>query len=133
MKHPDSPDVDSGPDACADYGKESHRFGETVDGGSPLLPEQEKDSGDQGPRMTYAYPEDEVDDSPAPSNGNIDAPDSHSPKYQPAYHPKHQHRQRRCEGDGNVPVEPGFIFDDAADLFGDVVISRIPRNQRRVG
>ena len=56
--------------------EQRHRFGEAVDRGAPVLPQQQQDRGDQRAGMADADPPDEVDDGEAPADRNVDAPDA---------------------------------------------------------
>src|SRR5437660_8941042 len=66
------------------HGKDGHGFGKTVDGGTPTLLEEKKDSGDQSSRVANTDPPHKVDDGEAPADGNIDAPDAGAPHQQVA-------------------------------------------------
>jgi hypothetical protein len=55
--------------------KQGHCFGKTVDGGSPLLIEQQKDRRDQRSSMADTDPPNEVNDRECPSIRLVGAPD----------------------------------------------------------
>ena len=44
----------------------------------PLLPQEQKDRGNQSARVADSDPPDEVNDRKAPSDRNLNAPDSHA-------------------------------------------------------
>src|SRR5260370_35898550 len=68
--------VNHGVESRAGSGEQGYGLRETVDGGPPLLTQQEEDGGDQGPRVADADPPDEVDDVEAPAHRHVGAPDA---------------------------------------------------------
>ncbi len=60
--------------AGAHYRKDGHRFSRTVHTGSPPLPEQQEDRGDQRTGVTDTYPPHEVGDIPTPAHGFVEIP-----------------------------------------------------------
>ncbi len=104
----------------ASDGEQGHRLGEPVDRGSPLLPHQQKNRGDQSAGVTDSDPPDKIDDGKAPRDRDVDPPDPGALEQQVPDGPKEDHHQAESDTENQKPAEgrlPGQ--DDPADLVGD--------------
>jgi hypothetical protein len=106
--------------AGAADGEERHRFGESVDRGSPILPHQQQDRADKRPGVADADPPDEVDDRKPPRHGHVDAPDAHAARQQIADRADQHHHQHEAEAHADHPPAAELLRQhDGADLVGD--------------
>ena len=114
--------MNEGKQASRHDGKQRHRLGAPVHGGSPPCSKQVQDRGDQRPGVCDTHPENEVRDIDAPHHGMHQARDSHAglELIQPAAKPDpdnhHQERDdqvvrdpRRAQGRENIATDSAVV------------------------
>src|SRR6202011_755258 len=103
----------------ASYREERHGFRETVDGGAPLLIEQIKNGGNQRAGVADTDPPHEIDDGEAPTDGNVDGPDSDAFNDQPADGDGQHAQHGKCDCEACEPTQScGTGQNRGADLLG---------------
>ena len=110
VNQPDAADMDARKNQCANHRKDGHRFCEPVDGGAPLLSQQEEDGRNQRAGMADPDPEDKVDNIPRPGNRNVVAPDSDAPGHQVADERQEHDGQAAAHRQGDIPGAGSFLF-----------------------
>ena len=74
--------MEQGEDPRAGDGEQGHRLGEPVDGGPPLLMQEQQNGRDQRAGVTDADPPHEIRDGKTPADRDIDAPDADADNHQ---------------------------------------------------
>src|SRR6266478_5929609 len=118
--------MDKWKNSGAGYGKQRHGLGKPVDGGAPLLPQKQKDRGNQRARVADSNPPDEVNNRKPPSNRNLNSPDPHADDEKISDGIQKQHHERERSGEAQNPsLRRSADQNDGADLVrdGSVVVS----------
>jgi hypothetical protein len=68
--------MDQREDAGTGHGEQGHGLSEPVDGGAPLLTQQQKNRRNQGAGVSNANPPDKVDDGKSPTHRDVQTPDT---------------------------------------------------------
>ena len=110
--------------------KQCHSFGETVDRGAPLLPEQQEDRRDERTGVTDTYPPYEVGDVPAPPDGAVQVPLAGTEPDLTAYGDDTEAKHGHGDQEADPPQGAGFGLHRAADVFGYLMVVLIAYNER---
>ena len=106
-------------DTGTHHGENGHGFRRTIDRCPPLLPQEKENGGDQRSGMTNTDPPNKVNNSPAPSDGMIQPPDTDTGGNEVTDHDETDQRGRHTDQKGNPPPSRRLVLDDAADSIRD--------------
>src|SRR6267142_1912601 len=130
-RHPRPAGMDERENTGAGHREKRHGLGKSIDGGAPLLIQQEKNRGDQRAGMPDTDPPDEIHDGEAPSDGDVNSPDASALGDEPAER-NGQHADN-AEGDrkADKPAQGNRARqNDGADLVRDRAVG-MPRPKHR--
>ena len=109
--------MDAGENRSADHRKKCHRFRRTVDGGTPLLPEQKQDCGDECAGMSDTDPKNEIGNVPSPADRDLISPCA-DPGGNLVSDAKKSKRRGACSnGERHPPPARRGLFHHAGNAF----------------
>ena len=116
-------------DQCTHHGKKGHGLRRTIDGRSPLLPEEKKNGRNKRSGMTDSDPENEVDDCEPPADWIIQSPDAYPIPKQVGDHNNQDHQQHIRDAESPPPSPRRLFLGVVGHQLGDLVERRISLNQ----
>ena len=118
--------MNAGEHGSAQHGEDGHGFGGAVDGGAPLLAEEQQDRRDERAGVADTDPEDEVRNIEGPAHAVVESPNADAFGDEPGDHSAQVQQGGEGDAEADPPAFAGLAFKRARDIVGDVVERRIP-------